>query len=110
MRYIVEQIDEGSIPAQKLCFEVTETAAIADLEQATHFITQLKDRGCMFALDDFGSSFSSFAYLKKLPVDFLKIDGSFVRDICTDSIDLAMVRSINEIGHVMGKKNHHRVR
>ncbi len=104
LRFIVEQIDEGSIPAQKLCFEVTETAAIADLEQATHFITLLKDRGCMFALDDFGSGFSSFAYLKKLPVDFLKIDGSFVRDICTDSIDLAMVRSINEIGHVMGKK------
>ena len=104
LRFIIEQIDEGGVPAQKLCFEVTETAAISDLEQATNFITLLKDRGCMFALDDFGSGFSSFAYLKKLPVDFLKIDGSFVRDICTDSIDLAMVRSINDIGHVMGKK------
>ena len=104
LRFILDQIDEGSIPAEKLCFEVTETAAIADLVQATHFISRLKDRGCMFALDDFGSGFSSFAYLKKLPVDFLKIDGSFVRDICTDSIDLAMLRSINEIGHVMGKK------
>lgn len=104
LRFIVEQIDEGSIPAEKLCFEVTETSAIADIEQATNFITLLKDRGCMFALDDFGSGFSSFAYLKKFPVDFLKIDGSFVRDICTDSTDLAMVRSINEIGHVMGKK------
>ncbi len=104
LRFILEQIDEGSIPAEKLCFEVTETAAIADLVQATHFISLLKDRGCMFALDDFGSGFSSFSYLKELPVDFLKIDGSFVRDICNDSVNLAMLRSINEIGHVMGKK------
>ncbi len=104
LRYILAQIDEGSIPPEKLCFEVTETAAISDLVQATRFISMLKDRGCMFALDDFGSGFSSFAYLKKLPVDYLKIDGSFVKDIVNDSIDLAMVRSINEIGHVMGKK------
>ena len=104
MRYILEQMETHAIPAHKLCFEVTETAAISDLAQAIHFITQLKNRGCMFALDDFGSGFSSFAYLKKLPVDFLKIDGGFVRDIGTDSVDRAMVRSINEIGHMMGKK------
>jgi diguanylate cyclase (GGDEF)-like protein/PAS domain S-box-containing protein len=104
LHFILEQIDASTIPADKLCFEITETAAIADLAGATHFISTLKDRGCMFALDDFGSGFSSFSYLKRLPVDFLKIDGCFVRDIVSDSIDLAMVRSINEIGHVMGKK------
>ena len=104
LRFILEQLEAHAVAPSKLCFEVTETAAISDILQATRFICTLRDRGCLFALDDFGSGFSSFAYLKSLPVDFVKIDGSFVRDIANDSIDLAMVRSINDIGHVMGKK------
>lgn len=103
--YIMEELDKsGPDLASRICFEVTETAAIADIVHASRFINTLKTRGCRFALDDFGSGFASFAYLKNLPVDFVKIDGSFVREITRDSVDLAMVRSINEIGHVMGKK------
>lgn len=104
LQYILDELSDQTIPPHKFCFEVTETAAISNLVSATRFISLLKERGFLFALDDFGSGFSSFSYLKNLPVDFLKIDGSFVRDINRDSIDYAMVRSINEIGHVMQKK------
>lgn len=104
LRFLLEQFQYGEVIPQKICFEITETAAVADLMQATRFINQLKDFGCQFALDDFGTGFSSLAYLKQLPVDYLKIDGAFVRDMATDSIDFAMVRSINDIGHVMGKQ------
>jgi diguanylate cyclase (GGDEF)-like protein/PAS domain S-box-containing protein len=102
--YIIDQFERWQIPTHKLCFEITETAAISNLSQATHFIHRLKDKGCLFSLDDFGSGLSSFAYLKHLPVDFLKIDGLFVKDILDDEVDLAMVKSINEVGHVMNKK------
>ncbi len=104
LAFISEQFSKWAIPAHKICFEVTETAAIANLSYATKFIKQLKERGCLFSLDDFGSGLSSFAYLKNLPVDYLKIDGLFVKDILEDKVDLAMVKSINEVGHVMGKK------
>jgi len=104
LAFISEQFSTWAIPAHKICFEVTETAAIANLSHATKFIKQLKERGCLFSLDDFGSGLSSFAYLKNLSVDYLKIDGLFVKDMLNDKVDLAMVKSINEVGHVMGKK------
>ena len=102
--FLLEQLEQSAVSPDKLCFEITETAAIANLTAAVKFIETLKRRGCRFALDDFGSGLSSFAYLKNLPVDFLKIDGLFVRDIADDPIDLAMVRSINEIGQLLGKQ------
>ena len=102
--FVVQQLEKTGVPPEKLCFEITETAAIANLANATGFINTLAERGCRFALDDFGSGLSSFAYLKNLPVHFLKIDGVFVRGIVDNAIDFAMVRSINEIARVMGKK------
>ncbi|MDH3692609.1 MAG: EAL domain-containing protein, partial [Gammaproteobacteria bacterium] len=102
--YVKRQLDQNEIPPEKVCFEVTEMAAIANLATVTKFMTGLKERGCQFALDDFGSGLSSFAYLRSLPVDYLKIDGTFVQKIAEDQISLAIVRSINDIGKVMGKK------
>jgi diguanylate cyclase (GGDEF)-like protein/PAS domain S-box-containing protein len=102
--FVVEQFQMSGLDATKICFEITETAAIASYSQANRFINALKELGCKFALDDFGTGLSSFGYLKHFPVDFLKIDGSFVKEILHDPIDREMVRSINEIGHLTGKK------
>jgi Amt family ammonium transporter len=99
---IEELFQRHRVPPQLICFEITETAAIANLQQAMSFIGRLKALGCRFALDDFGSGLSSFGYLKNLQVDFLKIDGAFIKDIHRNSVDYAMVQSINAIGHVMG--------
>ncbi|MFP5505034.1 MAG: EAL domain-containing protein [Gammaproteobacteria bacterium] len=101
LQLVAEEIKAADIPGDQICFEITETAAIANLRRAARFIKMLKERGCRFALDDFGSGLSSFAYLKNLEVDYLKIDGGFVRDIASDPIDRAMVEAINSVGHVM---------
>jgi diguanylate cyclase (GGDEF)-like protein len=101
--FVIEQFQRSGIDASKICFEITETAAVANFSQANRFIQALKELGCKFSLDDFGTGLSSFGYLKHFPVDYLKIDGSFVREIVRDPIDREMVRSINEIGHLTGK-------
>ncbi|MEX0960987.1 MAG: EAL domain-containing protein [Burkholderiales bacterium] len=102
--YVVEQFERFGVAPGCICFEITETAAIANLDSAARFINDLKALGCLFSLDDFGAGMSSFAYLKHLPVDFLKIDGGFVKDMADDPIDRSMVEAINSVGHVMGKK------
>lgn len=104
LAYIVERLSTSRVSSAQLCFEITETAAVSNLASAVEFIETLKLLGCQFALDDFGAGLSSFTYLKRLPVDYLKIDGSFVREIANDPISHAMVKSINDIGHVMGKQ------
>ncbi|WP_455217681.1 EAL domain-containing protein, partial [Kaarinaea lacus] len=101
---IKDVLKETGINPETLTFEITESAAISNLAEANHFIYRLKDLGCQFALDDFGTGFSSFSYLKHLPVDKLKIDGSFVKNMAYSSIDQAMVKSMNQIAHAIGKQ------
>jgi diguanylate cyclase (GGDEF)-like protein/PAS domain S-box-containing protein len=100
---VVALLESSKFRADRICFEITETSAIANLSNAILFMQRLKEHGCTFALDDFGSGLSSFAYLKTLPVDFVKIDGLFVKDILSDPVDRAMVKAIIEMAHAMGK-------
>ncbi|WP_415058080.1 ammonium transporter [Halopseudomonas sp.] len=102
LEFVLATLARHSVPPKCICFEITETSAIANLSRAVVFMQRLRSIGCRFALDDFGSGLSSFAYLKTLPVDFLKIDGVFIKDIETDPIARAMVSAINTIGHEMG--------
>lgn len=102
--FVREQLARTRLPASRLCLEITETAAIANLSRAVQFIENFRREGCYFALDDFGAGLSSFSYLKTIPVDYLKIDGHFVKNILNDPINRAIVESINQIGHVAGLK------
>ncbi|WP_425445693.1 ABC transporter substrate binding protein [Vibrio albus] len=104
VRFLLNAIDESSVPSEKLCIEVTETAAMGNINQAVELFTRIKKKGCLIALDDFGSGLSSFGYLKKLPIDVVKIDGMFVRDMDTNQTDYVMVRSINDLVKQMGKR------
>ncbi len=100
--FVLARVRNGAVAPQRLCFEITETASIANLGRARQFIAALKEVGCRFVLDDFGSGLSSFAYLRSLPVDFLKIDGEFVRHLRSDPVQRALVQSIHEVGQLMG--------
>lgn len=102
VHYLRDQFSEHSIPPEAICFEITETAVMASLERARNFIREVRDMGCRLALDDFGSGMSSFNYLKNLPVDYLKIDGGFVRDLVRDTVDQTIIESINRTGHALG--------
>jgi len=102
--YVLAELESSGVAPERICFEITETAAISRLTEAAHFVSRLTERGCKFALDDFGVGMSSFGYLKNFPVHFLKIDGSFVRSMRDSQIDLGMVETINRIGHELGLK------
>ncbi len=102
--FLLGELRASAVPTDWICFEVTETVTVGDIDAAADFIREVRNHGCKFALDDFGSGLASYAYLKNLPVDYLKIDGVFIRDIVESKADLAMVKSINEISHFLGKK------
>lgn len=102
--FIVQQFNDSGLPPERICFEITETAAISDIAAAKEFIDALRAIDCQFALDDFGSGHSSFLYLRDLPVDYLKIDGELVRDVVNDPVSLAFVRTIEGVGRLMDRR------
>jgi len=103
--FIMQEIKASHVPASTLCFEITESAVISNLDFAREFINKLNELGCSFALDDFGSGLSSFDYLKNLPVDYVKLDGSLIKDVASSKVSQAMVHAINYVSHVMGMKS-----
>lgn len=102
LTYVTDLLEGSGLPANKICFEIAEAALASNLQHAQRFIEILKERGCRFALDDFGSGVSCFNYLKTLPVDYIKIDGCYVRNITSNAVDYALVDSINQLAHVVG--------
>ncbi|WP_084407361.1 EAL domain-containing protein [Aestuariibacter salexigens] len=102
--FVLNAFEKFSVPYHKICFEITESQAIVKMDETLSFIKTFKQLGCSFALDDFGSGFSSYGYLKNLPVDLVKIDGGFVKDLLIDPIDMAMVSSIKDVAKAMGMK------
>ncbi len=102
LAFVMQMLETYGVSPERICFEFTETAAIANLSASVRFITRLKERGCTFALDSFGNALSSFSYLKNLPVDYLKIDSGVVKDLHCDPVDCAMVEAIHRIGKLMG--------
>jgi EAL domain-containing protein (putative c-di-GMP-specific phosphodiesterase class I) len=102
LEYLISELSNTDLVPGAMCFEITETAAIANMDNVVYFMRELKTRGCHFALDDFGSGLSSFKYLKTLPVDYLKIDGQFVENVTRDPIDRSMVEAISQVGKAMG--------
>jgi diguanylate cyclase (GGDEF)-like protein len=100
--FVLGELERSGVPAERLCFEVTETAAVANLARVVALIQKLRALGCRFAIDDFGAGMSSFAYLKNLPVDYIKIDGSFIRELDSDPMSYSIVRAVTDIGHQMG--------
>lgn len=104
LEFVTDQLDATGVPPRKLCFEIAEATAVSELTRTLQFMDKLKTLGCQFALDDFGTGMSSFGYLKALPVDYLKIDGGFVKGVTGNEIDRAMIEAVHQIGHIMGIK------
>jgi EAL domain-containing protein (putative c-di-GMP-specific phosphodiesterase class I) len=102
--FVLQRLERYRVPADRVCFEITETAAVASMIRVVALMTELRRAGCKFSLDDFGAGMASFGYLKNLPVDYVKIDGSFIRNLETDATSASIVRAVTDIGHQLGLK------
>lgn len=104
MDELVQRLESAEVPSHQICFEITESAAISNMERAVHYMKRLRRAGCQLALDDFGSGHASYSYLKSMPIDYLKIDGQFIRNLSTNVFDYSVVKSIHEMAHALGKR------